>query len=385
MTRIALVIVVLTLAACGPSQEDVNNTATITCNIMGESRNMDAAMRIKEINAAREKIGAEPFLDSDDVIKESFEWGLCEELVKNDPGYSSKVFKLRAAAQKVAEERRASEAEARRKQEAEEAEARRIREEVRLKREAEEAEARLKREEEEAEAQRIRIAKEAADELEERKQYRQMLQDRLEMIEGEPSLTSITFNSIQESLSVVLRCNPSHNGLEYDLVLSFKGNNQMRFSGAFLGCGDSATLVKRDIRDDFFYDSPSLLDDLISATMQFRRLDSFYLPGNLSAREKRALEPPIHLRGLQGLPIEERPSIQLRNTKVVKEEERVRLEKKAAILREKAKQEAENLLKGFDSGCPETSSELSEGIRLALELGNTELYRALISCPKPRR
>ena len=42
---------------------------------------MDAAIRVREINAAREKIGGEPFLRGDDAIKEAFEYGLCEELV----------------------------------------------------------------------------------------------------------------------------------------------------------------------------------------------------------------------------------------------------------------------------------------------------------------
>ena len=72
------------LVACGPSQEEIDNTATITCNIMAESRNMDAALRIKDINGAREKIGQSPYLGDDAGIKESFHWGLCEQLVKND-------------------------------------------------------------------------------------------------------------------------------------------------------------------------------------------------------------------------------------------------------------------------------------------------------------
>ena len=63
------------LFACGPSPEEIaeqetlaeeaklteqkrrSDLATVTCNVMGESRNMDAAMRIKEINSAREKLG----------------------------------------------------------------------------------------------------------------------------------------------------------------------------------------------------------------------------------------------------------------------------------------------------------------------------------------
>ena len=83
----------LVLAACGPSQKDINNTATITCNIMAESRNMDSAFRIKEINAAREKIGAEPYLGNDEQIKASILIGLCEELVKGDENYEIALMK----------------------------------------------------------------------------------------------------------------------------------------------------------------------------------------------------------------------------------------------------------------------------------------------------
>ena len=74
----------LLLTACGPSQEEKQNTAIITCNIMGESRNMDASIRIREINTARDKIGEKPYLFGDDKIKESFEYGLCEALVLNN-------------------------------------------------------------------------------------------------------------------------------------------------------------------------------------------------------------------------------------------------------------------------------------------------------------
>ena len=55
--------------------------AAVSCAVMSETRNMDAAIRVREINAAREKIGGEPFLRGDDAIKEAFEYGLCEELV----------------------------------------------------------------------------------------------------------------------------------------------------------------------------------------------------------------------------------------------------------------------------------------------------------------
>ena len=85
-----LLLTAIFLTACGPSTKEKEEIAIITCNIMGESRNMDGAVRIKEINAAREKMGEDSFLGSDDVIKQSFEYGLCKELVLND-GYETKL------------------------------------------------------------------------------------------------------------------------------------------------------------------------------------------------------------------------------------------------------------------------------------------------------
>ena len=45
--------ILIVLVGCGPSQKEKEEIAILTCNIMGESRNMDASLRIKEINAAR--------------------------------------------------------------------------------------------------------------------------------------------------------------------------------------------------------------------------------------------------------------------------------------------------------------------------------------------
>ena len=83
MKRLLLLPIIL-LTACGPSPEEKKNIAAVTCSIMGETRNMDSAVRIEKMNNAREKIGGEPFLDGDYVIKESFEYGLCQELVLNE-------------------------------------------------------------------------------------------------------------------------------------------------------------------------------------------------------------------------------------------------------------------------------------------------------------
>jgi FKBP-type peptidyl-prolyl cis-trans isomerase FklB len=67
---------------------------------------MVGAVRIREVNNAREKMGEDAFLDLDDVIKESFEYGLCKELVLNDSNYQENLLAAKeaeAAAQASAE------------------------------------------------------------------------------------------------------------------------------------------------------------------------------------------------------------------------------------------------------------------------------------------
>ena len=83
MKKIILIVGALLLVGCGPSQKD-KNIAAVTCAVMQETRNMDAAIRVEKMNDAREKIGGEPFLRGDDAIKEAFEWRLCQELVLNE-------------------------------------------------------------------------------------------------------------------------------------------------------------------------------------------------------------------------------------------------------------------------------------------------------------
>lgn len=99
--------VILFLAGCGVSDDDKQRVAALTCSIMGETRNMDSAVRVKEINAAREKIGEEPFLGGDEVIKESFENGLCETLVAYPDTYRALVAEMVLLERKrIAEESR---------------------------------------------------------------------------------------------------------------------------------------------------------------------------------------------------------------------------------------------------------------------------------------
>ena len=114
----ALVLMVFGLVGCSMPQEEKENIAAVTCSIMSETLNMDAAVRVRELNEAREKIGGEPFLRGDAAIKEAFEWGLCQELVLNEnydetlqPLKDAKRELERIAAEKRAEEQRIAEEE----------------------------------------------------------------------------------------------------------------------------------------------------------------------------------------------------------------------------------------------------------------------------------
>ena len=112
MNKILIILSFVILASCGVSQKEKENVAAVTCSIMGETRNMDAAVRVREMNDAREKIGGEPFLDGDDAIQEAFEYGLCQELVLDD-SYNEILQRLKDAKrerERLAREKRAEEA-----------------------------------------------------------------------------------------------------------------------------------------------------------------------------------------------------------------------------------------------------------------------------------
>ncbi|MDA9282471.1 hypothetical protein N9P68_01005 [Pseudomonadales bacterium] len=96
MKNYLVLFLTLTLIACGPSQDEKEKIAAVSCSIMGATRNMDAADRIREMNATREKIGGEPFLRGDYAIKEAFKYGLCEELML-DASYDESLGVLKDA------------------------------------------------------------------------------------------------------------------------------------------------------------------------------------------------------------------------------------------------------------------------------------------------
>ena len=104
-----LLLPLLTLSGCWMSEEDKDNIAKVTCSIISETGNMDTVLRVKEINSARKEIGEEPYLDGDEGIREALEYGVCENLVKNDVDYSN-VLKKEKENVRIAEAKRLEEA-----------------------------------------------------------------------------------------------------------------------------------------------------------------------------------------------------------------------------------------------------------------------------------
>lgn len=92
MKNIILFIPILfMLFSCGPSVKEKEEIAVLTCNILESSFSKDGAFRINEVNDAREQIGEDRFLGTDNLIQESLELGLCKELVLNEKNYEIKI------------------------------------------------------------------------------------------------------------------------------------------------------------------------------------------------------------------------------------------------------------------------------------------------------
>ena len=120
MNKILIILCLVLLTSCGPSQQEKKKVAAVTCSIMSETRNMDGAVRVREMNEARDKIGGEPFLSGDYTIKEAIERGLCQELVlgtydesvqslKDDKRERERIWEAGAEDRKIAAEKRAEE------------------------------------------------------------------------------------------------------------------------------------------------------------------------------------------------------------------------------------------------------------------------------------
>jgi antitoxin component YwqK of YwqJK toxin-antitoxin module len=111
MNKVLIILCLVLLTSCGPSQEEKERVAAVTCTIMAETREIDAAIRVEKMNEARDKIGGEPFLRGDYAIKEAFQWELCQELVLNE-AYDENLQALKDAIrdrERIAAEKRAEE------------------------------------------------------------------------------------------------------------------------------------------------------------------------------------------------------------------------------------------------------------------------------------
>ncbi len=68
--RIAIAAVLILLTSCGPSDEERNQIAMVTCNVLKLSN--DPIFRLKELNAARERLDEELFTGTDADIEEPY-------------------------------------------------------------------------------------------------------------------------------------------------------------------------------------------------------------------------------------------------------------------------------------------------------------------------
>jgi len=102
-TRWLVPILFVLVAACGPTDAEKERIAQVTCAIIAETRNMDAAQRVERVNDAREELGLGPFLDGDDEIIQAIRYGVCELLVL-DRGWEGELAKRQIAeAQRLVE------------------------------------------------------------------------------------------------------------------------------------------------------------------------------------------------------------------------------------------------------------------------------------------
>ena len=98
MKKLLALLLLFGIVGCSPSEQDIAETRSqnidisiSTCNLMKESSTNDGVFRLREINAAREKMGKELFLGTDSDVRQSIYYGLCSLLVLDDPIYDTKL------------------------------------------------------------------------------------------------------------------------------------------------------------------------------------------------------------------------------------------------------------------------------------------------------
>ena len=115
MKKFLALLLLFVIVGCGPSSDEKERIASVTCSIIKETNDFQSSERVEKINEAREKIKLPPYLDGDEEIIRSINFNTCELLVKNDESYFEKTNELeksyyaeleRLAAEKKAEEER---------------------------------------------------------------------------------------------------------------------------------------------------------------------------------------------------------------------------------------------------------------------------------------
>jgi len=89
MNKILVILSLVLLVSCGPSQEEKQQQAVITCNVIEATKRMDIASTIREINTTRETIGESLFVDGSDIVENAVFFGLCEEMVINEDNWEN--------------------------------------------------------------------------------------------------------------------------------------------------------------------------------------------------------------------------------------------------------------------------------------------------------
>jgi len=100
MKKSLVLLAALIVAGCGMSESERRDLADATCWIVSNTKQGDAASRIREINSARNQLGEDVFLGDDLDILQSFHFDLCPELVLNDENYWEKIESRSQAEQK---------------------------------------------------------------------------------------------------------------------------------------------------------------------------------------------------------------------------------------------------------------------------------------------
>ena len=72
--KLSALLIIFVLVGCGPSLKEKQEIAQLTCNVTAATRNMDSAIRLREVNSARKQLGEARFLGTDDDIIESFKY-----------------------------------------------------------------------------------------------------------------------------------------------------------------------------------------------------------------------------------------------------------------------------------------------------------------------